>query len=86
MPSWEPVPGYTNLCERFRRSNSSKDCTWNILTTVWEVRGLQAYGGQGNNNLVIRVEHLGVSQEVLCHSWVSCNEIELTVSSAVENL
>ena len=65
MPSWEPIPGYSLLCKRYREGNSSRDCSWNIITTVWEARGLQAYGGQGNNNLVIRVDHVGVRQEVI---------------------
>jgi hypothetical protein len=64
MPSWEPVPGYSMLCQEFREGNNSRNCTWNIITTVWETRGMKAYGGNGTNNLIIRVEHVGIQEEV----------------------
>ena len=63
MPSWEPLPAYSTLCKNFREANNSKACTWNIITTVWDARGIQAYGSSGANSMVIRVEHLGVADE-----------------------
>jgi hypothetical protein len=64
MPSWEPVPGYSMLCQQFREANNSRNCTWNIITTVWETRGMQAFHGSGTNNLVIEVKHCGIKEEV----------------------
>ena len=63
MPSWEPVPGYANLCTQFREGNNSRDCTWNVITTVWETRGIKAFAGNGTNNMVIRVEHRGIRED-----------------------
>ena len=63
MPSWEPVPAYSTLCKTFREANNSKDCTWNIITTVWDARGIQSQGGNGTNSMVIEVEHLGASDK-----------------------
>ena len=60
MPSWEPIPAYATLCKTFREANNSKACTWNIITTVWDARGIQAQKGNGTNDMVISVEHLGV--------------------------
>ena len=31
----------TDLCTKFRKANNSLDCTWNIITTIWEARGIQ---------------------------------------------
>ena len=60
MPSYEPIPGYSSLVDRFRSANDSKHCTWNITCTVFEARGMQTYNGSGTNNLTVSVEHEGV--------------------------
>jgi len=61
--SWEPVPAYSHLCQFFREANNSRDCTWNVITTVWEARGMKAYGGNGTNQLIIRVDHRGIKED-----------------------
>jgi hypothetical protein len=63
MPSWEPLPAYSTLCRSYREANNSKDCTWNIITTVWDARGIKSQGGKGANDMVIRVEHLGIADD-----------------------
>jgi len=63
MPSWEPVPAYSSLCQTYREANNSKDCTWNIITTVWDARGIQSQKGNGANDMIIKVEHMGVGDE-----------------------
>ena len=63
MPSWEPLPAYATLCKTFREANNSKDCTWNIITTVWDARGIKALGSKGANDMIISVEHLGVTDD-----------------------
>lgn len=74
MPSWEPLPAYSTLCKKFREGNNSQACTWNIITTVWDARGIQAQGGNGANSMVIKVEHLGVADESKTYEK-SINEI-----------
>jgi hypothetical protein len=63
MPSWEPLPAYATLCKTFREANNSKDCTWNVITTVWDARGIKAMGSKGANDMIISVEHLGITDD-----------------------
>jgi hypothetical protein len=74
MPSWEPVPAYSTLCKYFRTENNSKDCRWNIITTVWDARGIKSMGGNGSNSMVIKVSHMGVNDESMTFEK-SINEI-----------
>eukprot|EP00960_Hanusia_phi_P042964 755797-Hanusia_phi.AAC.5 len=60
MPSFDPIPGYADLCHKFQIDNDARDCAWNIITTVWETRGMMSHHSDGANNLIVQVVHDGI--------------------------
>eukprot|EP00960_Hanusia_phi_P056776 763367-Hanusia_phi.AAC.3 len=63
MPTWHPVPAYSMLCREYKEKHNSRDCSWNVLTTVWDARGIKAIAGNGTNNMLIQVSHLGIRED-----------------------
>uniref|UniRef100_A0A7S4U7T2 C2 domain-containing protein n=1 Tax=Guillardia theta TaxID=55529 RepID=A0A7S4U7T2_GUITH len=63
MPTWHPVPAYSMLCREYKEKHNSRDCSWNVITTVWDARGIKAIAGNGTNNMLIQVSHLGIRED-----------------------
>lgn len=49
------VSGFHELTQEWRQKRDGKDCTWNVIVTVAEARGLRGLGNHGLNDCRLKV-------------------------------